>query len=83
MDFSDSAVSIVLYSNWNNQRYAEGCIINPNYADRTTEDVTYPDSSLYIKDSDDENSTISYMNTAVTIPQGTDNGLVIYNYDWN
>ena len=81
MDFSDSAVSIVLYSNWNNQRYAEGCIINPNYADRTTEDVTYPDSSLYIKDSDDENSTISYMNTAVTIPQGTDNGLVTCNYD--
>ncbi len=42
-------------------------------------DVNYPHESLYIIDPNDENSVVTYMNTAYSIPTGTDNKVVKYN----
>ena len=77
MSFRAVAASIVLYANYYGGRYANGLIVDRNYTDVVpTNDVSYPDDSLYIVDPENGKNVISYMNTAVSIPTGTDNKLV-------
>ncbi|MBQ2704223.1 MAG: hypothetical protein IJF58_01590, partial [Clostridia bacterium] len=80
MTFSAVKPSVVLHSNYYNGRYAQGMLIDRNYTSHLPNtDVNYPHESLYIIDPNNENSVITYMNTATVIPTGTDNKVVKYN----
>ncbi len=82
MSFSAVSLKVLLTANFYNGRYAEGVIIDRNYTDVVpTDDVVYPDESLYIIDPENGKNVITYMNTAASIPTGTDNKVVKYNYD--
>ena len=80
MSFSSVKPSIMLTSNYYNGRYAQGMLIDRNFISQLpTTDVNYPHESLYVIDPSDPNSVATYMNTAYSIPTGTDNDLVTYN----
>ena len=80
MSFTNCAASVTLYSNYYSGRYAYGFVVDKLYSDTiNTTDVSYPHESLYIIDPEDENSVVTYMNTAYSIPTGTDNKVVKYN----
>jgi len=80
MSFRAISATVFLTANNYNNRYAEGLIIDRNYTDVVpTNDVNYPDESLYIIDPENGKNVITYMNTAASIPTGTDNTLVKYN----
>lgn len=82
MSFASVYPGVVLHSNYYNNRYAEGMLIDRNYSTVIeTTDVNYPHESLYIVDPNNENSIPTYMGTAYVVPTGTDNTLVKYNYD--
>jgi len=77
MSFRACVVSIVLHGNHYKSRYAQGLVVDKNYTDVVeTTDVSYPDESLYIMDLEAGKNVITYMNTATSIPTGTDNTLV-------
>ncbi len=82
MSFNAISATILLTANYYNNRYADGLVVDRNYTDVVpTDDVVYPDESLYIIDPENGKDVITYMNTAASIPTGTDNKLVKYNYE--
>ncbi len=80
MSFNSVSASVLLTANYYNGRYALGMIVDRNYTDVVAnDDVNYPHESLYIIDPDSGKNVITYMNTGVAIPTGTDNKVLSYN----
>lgn len=80
LDFSSAEIKVRLATNSSGNRYAEGCIIEPNYTDSAivNEDKLYPESGVIVNN---ENEVYGYLGNAITIPQGRENGIASYNND--